>query len=98
LLLGHKGVTMCLNRKQRIALLPEGVLLPLAENSIEYGRVRSLTVTPTGQGGARQLEIDYDKIKRCILYETGLLSPGAFDEIHAVLKRRTQAAGGSRGG
>jgi hypothetical protein len=96
-LLGYAGVRMCLKRKQRIALLPKGVILPLAEKPIEYGRIRSLTLMNTGPAGARNLHVDYDKVKLCIIYEAGLPSPGAFDEIHAVLKRRTEAAAGSGG-
>jgi hypothetical protein len=96
--LGYGGVSMGLNRKQRIALLPKGIRLPLATKSIEYGRISSVAVMNTNQAGARHLQVDYDKDKRSILYESGLLSSGAFDEIHAVLKRRTEAAAGSRGG
>src|SRR5579884_3003559 len=89
---GYWAVRKCLRRQQRIALHPKGVLLPVAETPIAYGRIRKLDVWRVHPADPRALSIVYDKSKRCNLYESGLPSPGAFDEIYAVLTRRVKAA------
>jgi hypothetical protein len=97
-LLAYVGVRMWLTR-QRIVLTPRGVIVPgasrSAERLIEYGRIRSVSVTGAEQaGGGRYLTIDYDRERSCVLDESWLPSAEAFDEIHAVLKRRVEPARG----
>jgi hypothetical protein len=94
-LLGYSAVRKCHRRKQRIALLPKGLLLPSAEKPIEYRRVRDLSVGRVHPAVRRAVSIDYNKGKRCTLWESGLPSAGAFDELHAVLKQRTEATAGN---